>query len=141
MRLIAPFAMAVIALSVAVAGESRAQGPNLVIELEASWLNGENPVQVQSHFRLEQVGVELAALSQRESQVFRGKLGPCAKRIVFRYSGTTIPDAAYYFAAGRMMKLRPGEDRLGESFALDSKRFPAVVQLLTEVQPSTSCGK
>ncbi len=109
------------------------------VELSASWANGEGKISANSHVRTEQVGAELFALFNQPTRVFRGKIGPCAKRIVFSYPGSREPDARYFFAAGKAIQLAPGKDRSGKVTEFAPSRWPAAAQLLSQVEPSGSC--
>ena len=109
------------------------------VELLASWANGEGGISANSHVRTEQVGAELSALFNQPTREFRGKIGPCVKRIVLKYPSSREPDARYFFAAGNAIQLAPSKDRSGRLIQFVPGRWPATAQLLSEAQPSKSC--
>jgi len=133
-------AATLVSIAIAIASSSvRASGRSIVVT--ASWTTGEGKVSLESHVRTEEVGVELAALFGQGTTGFRGKVGACTKRIVFRYPGTNEPDGRYFFANGRAIRLEPSNDHSGRSVSFSEAKNPAVSRLLAEIGPSSKCGR
>ena len=133
-------AASLISIAIAVASSS-AQASEGNIVVTASWASGEGKVSLESHVRTEQVGVELAVLFYQGTTVFRGKVGPCTKRIVFSYPGTKEPDGRYFFTNGKAIQLEPTRDHSGRTVSFSEAKNPAIAQLLAEIGPSSKCGR
>jgi len=130
--------MASLAISAiaSVAGE-----PSAVVVLEVSWANGSGAVRADSHYRVEQVGVELVAVVQEAARPFVGKIGPCVRRHTFKYPDTALQDQSYYFFGDSMIELHQKRDRFGTMYAFDPLRSSATAQFLAQLAPVPPCAK
>ena len=127
------------AVSLAVGTGAAQESPQ--VELEVGWSSGQGMVSAQSHVRVEEIGREIARLESIKARVFKGKIGPCAKRLSFKYSTSTLREVNYYFVGNAMIKLNPGSDRSGRFHVFQRGEFPWLEGFLGQVKPSGICGK